>query len=56
MKSFLPDIFQSKPVMPGVLILEAMAQLAGILGFHTTGKRPADGYIYLYAGIDNVRF
>lgn len=55
-EEFFTGHFPAKPVMPGVLILEAMAQLAGILGFHTTGKRPADGFIYLYAGIDNVRF
>jgi 3-hydroxyacyl-[acyl-carrier-protein] dehydratase len=55
-EEFFTGHFPEKPVMPGVLILEAMAQLAGILGFLTTGKRPADGYIYLYAGIDNVRF
>jgi 3-hydroxyacyl-[acyl-carrier-protein] dehydratase len=48
--------FPEKPIMPGVLILEAMAQIAGILGFYTTGKRPADGYIYLFCGADNVRF
>jgi 3-hydroxyacyl-[acyl-carrier-protein] dehydratase len=42
--------------MPGVLILEAMAQLAGILGLHTSGRRPSDGYIYLFCGADNVRF
>lgn len=48
--------FPEKPIMPGVLILEAMAQMAGILGFSTTGKRPADGYIYLFCGADNVRF
>lgn len=55
-EEFFTGHFPSKPVMPGVLILEAMAQLAGILGFHTTGKRTADGYIFLYAGIDDVRF
>jgi len=48
--------FPEKPIMPGMLILEAMAQVAGILGFYTTGKRPADGYIYLFVGADNVRF
>lgn len=55
-EEFFLGHFPGKPVMPGVLILEAMAQLAGILGFFTTGKRPADGFIYLYAGIDKVRF
>lgn len=55
-EQFFNGHFPGKPIMPGVLILESMAQLAGILGFHTTGKRPADGYIYLFCGADNVRF
>ena len=48
--------FPGKPIMPGVLILEAMAQMAGILGLRTSGRRPSDGYIYLFCGADNVRF
>lgn len=48
--------FPGNPIMPGVMILEAMAQIAGILGFKTTGKRPADGYLYLFAGADSIRF
>ena len=48
--------FPNYPVFPGVLILEAMAQACGVLGFKTMGKTPEDGSIYLYAGIDNVRF
>lgn len=55
-EEFFNGHFPEKPVMPGVLILEAMAQLSGILGFYTTGKRPADGFIYLFAGVDKVRF
>ncbi|MDF2447404.1 MAG: 3-hydroxyacyl-ACP dehydratase [Moraxellaceae bacterium] len=55
-EEFFTGHFPEKPIMPGMLILEAMAQLAGILGFHTTGKRPADGYIYLFVGADDVRF
>lgn len=55
-EDFFNGHFPEKPIMPGMLILEAMAQIAGILGFHTTGKRPADGYIYLFVGADNVRF
>jgi len=55
-EEFFNGHFPEKPVMPGMLILEAMAQLSGILGFYTTGKRPADGYIYLFAGADKVRF
>lgn len=48
--------FPDHPVMPGMLILEAMAQLSGVLGFLTSGKRPADGHIYLFVGADNTRF
>ncbi|ABC31915.1 MULTISPECIES: 3-hydroxyacyl-ACP dehydratase FabZ [Hahella] len=48
--------FPDHPIMPGVLIIEAMAQVAGILGFVTTGKKPADGYTYYLAGTDKVRF
>lgn len=48
--------FPDYPVFPGVMILEAMAQACGVLGFKTMGKTPEDGSIYLYAGIDNVRF
>ncbi|MDP2228535.1 MAG: 3-hydroxyacyl-ACP dehydratase FabZ [Moraxellaceae bacterium] len=55
-EEFFNGHFPAKPIMPGMLILEAMAQCAGILGFKTTGKRPADGYIYLFVGADNVRF
>lgn len=47
-----PDI----PVFPGVLIVEAMAQAAGILGFKTMGKKPQDGSIYYFVGADGVRF
>ena len=42
--------------MPGVLIVEAMAQAAGILGFVTEEKKPSDGYIYLLVGTDKARF
>lgn len=55
-EEFFNGHFPEKPIMPGMLILESMAQIAGILGFHTTGKRPADGYIYLFVGADGVRF
>ncbi|MGH8493456.1 MAG: 3-hydroxyacyl-ACP dehydratase FabZ [Moraxellaceae bacterium] len=55
-EEFFNGHFPGKPIMPGVLMVEAMAQMAGILGFYTTGKRPADGYIYLFCGADNVRF
>lgn len=48
--------FPQNPVFPGVMIIEAMAQASGILGFKTMGKKPQDGSIYLFAGVDDVRF
>ncbi len=48
--------FPEMPIMPGVLIIEAMAQAAGILGFRSMGKKPADGSLYMFTGVDNARF
>lgn len=48
--------FPDKPVYPGVMLLESMAQAAGILGFATMNKTPADGSIYYFVGADNLRF
>ncbi|MGD8176974.1 3-hydroxyacyl-ACP dehydratase FabZ [Marinimicrobium sp. ARAG 43.8] len=48
--------FPQSPIFPGVLILEALAQASGILGFKSVNKTPEDGSIYLFAGVDNVRF
>jgi 3-hydroxyacyl-[acyl-carrier-protein] dehydratase len=48
--------FPHRPIMPGVLILEAMAQAAGILVFKTRGTRPDDKSLYYYVGIDAARF
>jgi 3-hydroxyacyl-[acyl-carrier-protein] dehydratase len=53
---YFPGHFPHRPVMPGVLILEAMAQAAGILVFRTLGTKPDDKSVYYYAGIDNARF
>jgi len=53
---FFNGHFPDHPVMPGVLITEAMAQAAGILGFKTMDKKPADGSMYLFVGADNLRF
>lgn len=53
---FFNGHFPDFPVMPGVLIVEAMAQAAGILGFKTQDKTVADGTLYLFVGADNVRF
>ena len=48
--------FPNQSIFPGVLICEALAQLTAIYGFLSTGHRPADGYLYLFAGLDNVKF
>ena len=48
--------FPDFPIMPGVLIIEALAQAAGILGFKSLGKKPADGSIYYLVGTENIRF
>ena len=53
---FFNGHFPQIPVMPGVLIIEAMAQAAGILGFKSQNKKPADGSIYYFVGIDDARF
>ncbi|MBL6819805.1 MAG: 3-hydroxyacyl-ACP dehydratase FabZ [SAR86 cluster bacterium] len=48
--------FPNYPVMPGVLILEAMAQSCGVLGSHIMDKSANKNSVYLFAGIDKVRF
>ena len=48
--------FPDRPVMPGVLILEAMAQTAGILCFVTADIYPDENVRFYFAGIDDVRF
>ena len=53
---FFDGHFPDKPVFPGVYQVEAMAQVAGILGFRTMNKKPADGSIYYFVGADNLRF
>tara|TARA_R110002167_G_scaffold70821_3_gene199921 strand:- start:1653 stop:2090 length:438 start_codon:yes stop_codon:yes gene_type:complete len=53
---FFNGHFPDHPVMPGVLIIEAMAQAAGILGFKSMGKTPQDGSIYYFVGSDKLRF
>ena len=53
---FFPGHFPHHPVMPGVLIVEAMAQAAAILSFKTMGAKPTDDSVYYFAGIDSARF
>lgn len=53
---FFPGHFPHHPVMPGVLILEALAQTAAILSFQTMGVKPDDKSVYYFAGIDGARF
>ncbi len=53
---FFNGHFPDYPVMPGVLITEAMAQAAGILGFKSMDKKPADGSMYLFVGAEKLRF
>ena len=53
---FFDGHFPEYSVMPGVLIVEAMAQAAGILGFKTQDEKPADGSLYLFVGCDKLRF
>lgn len=48
--------FPQRPVMPGVLIIEALAQATGILAFRSTASTPSDGSLYYLVGIDNCRF
>lgn len=48
--------FPNRPVMPGVLILEAMAQAGAVLAYKSTATSHKDGVLYYFAGIDNARF
>ena len=48
--------FPGRPIMPGVLILEAMAQAAGLLVFASQRIKPDANSVYYYVGIDNARF
>lgn len=55
-EEFFNGHFPNTPVMPGVLMVEAMAQTAAILSFLTMGQKPDENTIVYFAGIDNVRF
>ncbi len=53
---FFNGHFPHRPVMPGVLMLEALAQAAALLSFETVGETPDDKTVYYFAGIDGARF
>lgn len=53
---FFQGHFPHHPVMPGVLIMEALAQASGILSFKTMGTRPDENSVFYFVGIDNARF
>jgi 3-hydroxyacyl-[acyl-carrier-protein] dehydratase len=48
--------FPRRPVMPGVMMLESLAQAAALLSFDAVGSAPDDNQIYYFAGIDSARF
>ena len=53
---FFTGHFPTRPVMPGVLILEALAQAAGLLSFDMMGEAPGDDKVFYFVGIDGARF
>ncbi len=53
---FFQGHFPDYPVMPGVLIMEALAQATGLLGFKTMDEDPSEDQLYLFVGIDGARF
>ena len=53
---FFPGHFPRRPVMPAVLILEAMAQATGILALRSLDRLPSPTEMYYFVGVDNARF
>lgn len=53
---FFPGHYPHHPVMPGVLIIEAMAQVAALLSFRSMEAKPDEKSVYYFAGIDGARF
>ena len=53
---FFNGHFPARPVMPGVLMLEALAQAAGLLSFDMMGEAPGDDKVFYFVGIDGARF
>ncbi|MFT4022036.1 MAG: 3-hydroxyacyl-ACP dehydratase FabZ [Acinetobacter sp.] len=55
-EEFLQGHFPEYPIMPGVLIIEALAQISGILGFVLNNETPKPGSLFLFAGAEKIRF
>ena len=55
-EEFMQGHFPGYPIMPGVLIVEAMAQISGVLGFIMNNEKPKAGSLFLFAGAEKVRF
>ena len=53
---FFPGHYPHHPVMPGVLVIEALAQSAAILSFQSLGDKPDSKSVYYFLGIDHARF
>jgi 3-hydroxyacyl-[acyl-carrier-protein] dehydratase len=53
---FFQGHFPARPVMPGVLMLEALAQAAALLSFESMGSEPGEDTVVYFAGIDEARF
>jgi 3-hydroxyacyl-[acyl-carrier-protein] dehydratase len=53
---FFQGHFPQKAIMPGVLIIEALAQATGLLGFRTMSEIAREDLLYMLVGVDNVRF
>lgn len=53
---FFTGHFPGEPIMPGVLIIEAMAQVAGVLGFKAQPEKANGDFIYVLCGVDKARF
>jgi 3-hydroxyacyl-[acyl-carrier-protein] dehydratase len=55
-ENYFQGHFPDQSIMPGVLVLEALAQVSGILGFITTNKKPSENLIHYFAGTNKARF